>query len=152
METFYRTYRKIEAQDLSTRAEFIELFWAIQRLTVVVGQNKANRCQHPTLEYWLVERSISHNIVEFRKLNPPHFKGGPDPLIVEAWILQIKELFSVLDLTKEKKVPLVAFMLISEVEHWWRLKKDVFTWKVFTDAFFNNFFPTYIRGKKEEEF
>lgn len=59
--------------------------------------------------------SISYNIVEFRKLNSPNFEGGPDPLVVEAWILQIEKLFLILDLTEEQKVLLATFMLNGEV-------------------------------------
>lgn len=61
-----------------------------------------------------------------------------------------------LDLTEELKVSLTAFMLNGEAEHWWQFKKEVLptptTWEVFMDALFDNFFPAYIRKKKEEEF
>lgn len=45
-------------------------------------------------------------------------------------------------------------MLNSEAKYLWRFKKEVLptptTWEVFMDAFFDNFFPTYIQEKEEE--
>lgn len=68
--------------------------------------------------------AISHNISEFWRLNPLSFDGKPDPIVIESWIMQIKKIFIILELTKEKKVPLIAFMFTNEVEHWWYLKKE----------------------------
>lgn len=75
-------------------------------------------------------------------------------MIVESWIMQIKKIFTVFDVTEEHKVPFTTFTFVGEAEHWWTLKKDFLltptTQDPFLDAFYYNVFPIYIRGRKEE--
>lgn len=67
--------------------------------------------------------------------------------------MQIEKIFSVLEMTEKQKVPLVAFVLIGEVEHLWRLKRDLLPtptiWAHFLEAFYQNIFPTWVCEKKE---
>ncbi|XP_028105360.1 uncharacterized protein LOC114304399 [Camellia sinensis] len=51
---------------------------------------------------------------EFKKMKPPLFKEGIDPLKVETWVLGIKKLFEVFPCTEGQKVLLAAFTLEDE--------------------------------------
>ncbi|GFS42926.1 hypothetical protein Acr_00g0082620 [Actinidia rufa] len=59
---------------------------------------------------------------EFRKLNPPMFDGvSSDPLVADHWLLKIRKLFDVLDVTEDAvRVKLVACQLSGEANEWWK--------------------------------
>ncbi|PSS11758.1 Integrase [Actinidia chinensis var. chinensis] len=59
---------------------------------------------------------------EFRKLNPPMFDGvSSDPLVADHWLLEIRKLFNVLDVTEDAvRVKLVACQLSGEANEWWK--------------------------------
>ena len=56
---------------------------------------------------------------EFKKMKPPQFHGGLDPLKAEAWVLGIEKLFEVFPCSETQKVLLAAFMLEDEARRWW---------------------------------
>lgn len=51
---------------------------------------------------------------EFKKMKPPSFKGGIEPMKAEAWVLGIEKLFEVFPCTEAQKVQLAAFTLEDE--------------------------------------
>ncbi|KAL7189799.1 hypothetical protein ACSBR1_039438 [Camellia fascicularis] len=51
---------------------------------------------------------------EFKKMKPPQFCGGLDPLKAEAWVLGIVKLFELFSCSKEQKLLLAAFTLKGE--------------------------------------
>ena len=55
---------------------------------------------------------------QFKKLNPPAFKGEFDPIVAESWILDLEKNFEVLNCFETQKVMFSTFMLGGEVEHW----------------------------------
>ncbi|GFS42179.1 hypothetical protein Acr_00g0078370 [Actinidia rufa] len=59
---------------------------------------------------------------EFRKLNPPMFDGvSSDPLVADHWLLEIRKLFDVIDVTEDVvRVKLVACQLNGEANEWWK--------------------------------
>lgn len=87
--------------------------------------------------YSPLDRSISQHIAEFKRLNPPHFDGGPDPLVVEAWTQEIEKLFIVLEV--EGFFWLLLYLLEKRLTSG-KVKKDLLptptTWKIFMDAFY----------------
>lgn len=62
--------------------------------------------------------------------------------------MQIENLFSVLELIEEQKIPLVAFMFIGEAEHLWHLKKETLltptTWDQIFDVLLKSLFLVYV--------
>ncbi|XP_028054807.1 uncharacterized protein LOC114259013 [Camellia sinensis] len=60
---------------------------------------------------------------EFKKMKPPEFHGGIEPLKAEAWVLGIEKLFKVFPCTKTQKVQLAAFTLEDDARRWWMDKR-----------------------------
>ncbi|XP_021911099.1 uncharacterized protein LOC110824920 [Carica papaya] len=54
------------------------------------------------------------NIEKYRRLNPPIFNGGFDPLVADDWIKETEKLFEVMTVTTEQRVQLATFMLRGE--------------------------------------
>ncbi|XP_021898880.1 uncharacterized protein LOC110815391, partial [Carica papaya] len=96
------------------------------------------------------------NIEKYQRLNPPAFNGGSDPLVAEDWIKETEKLFEVMTVTTEQRVQLATFMLRGSAEHWWKLKRGALvppiTWEVFLEAFNAEYFPDFLRQRKESEF
>ena len=53
---------------------------------------------------------------EFRKVNPPSFKGTYDPDVVDEWIKEMEKIFSIVTCNKEQKVSFAASMLKANAE------------------------------------
>ncbi|XP_028123199.1 uncharacterized protein LOC114320263 [Camellia sinensis] len=87
---------------------------------------------------------------EFKKMKPPLFNGGIEPMKAEAWVLGIEKLFEVFPCTEAQKVQLAAFTLEDEAQRWWMLPGV--TWDRFLELFYDKYFPQSIRDKKVTEF
>ena len=61
---------------------------------------------------------------EFKKMKPPQFHGGLDPLKAEAWVLGIEKLFEVFPCSETQKVHLATFMLEDEARRWLMLIRE----------------------------
>ena len=55
---------------------------------------------------------------EFRKANPPSFRGAYNPDRADEWIKAIQKIFMVLAYTKEQKVVFPTYMLKANAEFW----------------------------------
>ncbi|XP_028107654.1 uncharacterized protein LOC114306582 [Camellia sinensis] len=92
---------------------------------------------------------------EFKKMKPPSFKGGIEPMKAEAWVLGIEKLFEVFPCTEAQKVQLVAFTLEDEARRWWILTRTIhpgLTWDRFLELFYDKYFLQSMRDKKVTEF
>ena len=96
---------------------------------------------------------------EFRKVNPPSFKGAYNPDRVDKWIKAIEKIFTVLACTEEQKVAFATYMLEVDVEFWWVGTKRLLegtqthiTWDVFKMHFYEKYFLASVRNAKEVEF
>ncbi|XP_028067735.1 uncharacterized protein LOC114270437 [Camellia sinensis] len=92
---------------------------------------------------------------EFKKMKPPLFCGGVDPLKAEAWVLGIEKLFEVFLCTDAQKVQLAAFTLEGEARRWWMLignKDEGINWAQFLEVFYEKYFPQCIWDWKVFEF
>ncbi|XP_057950989.1 uncharacterized protein LOC131145822 [Malania oleifera] len=94
-------------------------------------------------------------------MNPPTFVKGPDRVVVENWVQEIKEIMVVLNWTDEQKVYYAAFKITGDEKHWWlsmkllkeqRMVKITLTWERFKELFFDRYFPLFIKEEKIEEF
>ncbi|XP_028059503.1 uncharacterized protein LOC114263191 [Camellia sinensis] len=105
-------------------------------------------------DYQAKDRTITLT-KEFKKMKPPSFKGGIEPMKVEAWVLGIEKLFEVFPYTEAQKVQLVAFTLEDEARSWWMLIRTAhqgLTWARFLELFYEKYFPQCMRDKKVTEF
>ena len=95
---------------------------------------------------------------QFKKLNPPTFKGEYDPIVAESGILDAEKYFEVLNCSGTQKVVFATFMLGGEAKRWWRMEKrllesqEPLVWEKFKDVFFKKYFPRSVRHQKEFEF
>ncbi|KAL5570732.1 hypothetical protein UlMin_020329 [Ulmus minor] len=96
---------------------------------------------------------------EFKRLTPPTFEGATDPLKVEKWVTEMEKAFLVVRCTDAEKVDYAAYMLQEDAYDWWRMVKrqhendtEAFTWEMFKNEFFNQYFPKSVRREKEREF
>ena len=56
---------------------------------------------------------------KFLKLHPPVFKGEVDPLGAEGWFKKLTKIFEAMQVTDEKKLILVPYILEDEADFWW---------------------------------
>ncbi|KAL5570134.1 hypothetical protein UlMin_026709 [Ulmus minor] len=96
---------------------------------------------------------------EFKRLTPPTFEGATDPLKAEKWVTEMEKAFLVVRCTDVEKVDYAAYMLQEDAYDWWRMVKcqhendtEAFTWEMFKNEFFNQYFPKSVRREKEREF
>ncbi|XP_028115585.1 uncharacterized protein LOC114313397 [Camellia sinensis] len=92
---------------------------------------------------------------EFKKIKPPLFHGGVDPLKAEAWVLGIEKLFEVLPCLETQKVQLATFTLEDEARRWWMLISDDnkgIDWAQFLALFYEKYFPQCVHNRNVSEF
>ncbi|KAL5553334.1 hypothetical protein UlMin_040735 [Ulmus minor] len=96
---------------------------------------------------------------EFKRLTLPTFEGAIDPLKTEKWVTEMDKTFLVVRCTDAEKVDYAAYMLQEDAYDWWRMVKrqhendtETFTWEMFKNEFFNQYFPKSVRREKEREF
>ena len=94
-------------------------------------------------------------IREFKKMKPPKFHGGIEPMKAEAWILEMEKLFEVFPSTDAQKVSLAAFTLEDDARRWWMMIREGnpdLTWARFLELFYDKHFPLSVRDRKTTEF
>ncbi|XP_028082973.1 uncharacterized protein LOC114284268 [Camellia sinensis] len=109
----------------------------------------------PAVQEFHAEDRIITLTKEFKKMKPPVFKGGIEPMKAEAWVLGIEKLFEVFPCTEIQKVQLAAFTLEDEARRWWMLTRTMYqglTWDRFLELFYDKYFPQSMRDKKVTEF
>ena len=94
-------------------------------------------------------------IREFKKMKPPRFSGGIEPMKAEAWVLEMEKLFEIFPSTDAQKVTLAAFTLDDDARRWWMMVRESnpdLTWTRFLELFYNKHFPLSVRNRKATEF
>ncbi|XP_020207832.1 uncharacterized protein LOC109792806 [Cajanus cajan] len=101
----------------------------------------------------------SRDLAEFRKCSPIQFKGDTDPKVADHWICEMEKMFTVLRYSKERKLAYAIYMLVREVEYWWRgthqmlvARGVVVDWECFKRVFLEKYFLESVRHSKEAEF
>lgn len=103
------------------------------------------------------ERRALTWVKEFKKLSPPIFEGGPDPMGAESWLNEIKKILDVLAVPVRDRVRLAAFMLQKEANRWWDMVKRTtdateMTWDQFKVLFLAKYFPFAVLSQRRAEF
>ncbi|XP_073019348.1 uncharacterized protein [Primulina eburnea] len=93
----------------------------------------------------------------FRRMNPPDFIGGPDPLVALEWVKALEAIFDYLKFTDQEKVDCAVFMLVKAARIWWEATKmsvnvKELKWNEFKDLFHAKYFSKEIKAKKVKEF
>ncbi|XP_075473878.1 uncharacterized protein LOC142504924 [Primulina tabacum] len=93
----------------------------------------------------------------FRRMNPPDFIGGPDPLVALEWVKALEAIFDYLKFTDQEKVGCAVFMLVKAARIWWEATKVTVNvkelkWNEFKDLFHAKYFSKEIKAKKVKEF
>ncbi|XP_022859185.1 uncharacterized protein LOC111379977 [Olea europaea var. sylvestris] len=99
-------------------------------------------------------------IEQFRKLHPPVFEGGPDPLATEEWLRHLERIFRFMECTDAQKILCAVFMMEKGASHWWEMttrsrteeQQCNLTWAQFKEIVLQKYFPVTLRDKKEAEF
>ena len=98
-----------------------------------------------------------NNIVEFKKLAPPAFKGTIEPEEADNWIMEMEKAFAVQECHDEEKICFTAYLLQGEAYNWWHILEQKYehdriplTWKRFQDEFFDQYFSRSVRIQKEQ--
>ncbi|XP_073015543.1 uncharacterized protein [Primulina eburnea] len=93
----------------------------------------------------------------FRRMNPPEFIGGPDPLVALEWVKALEAIFDYLKFTDQEKVGCAVFMLVKAARIWWKATKVTINvkelkWNEFKYLFHAKYFSREIKAKKVKEF
>lgn len=115
---------------------------AIKSLVMVVEKHVSAGGRSKDME--IKGSTIEH----FKRIGPHEFKGAPDSMEVESWIMQMEKILDVIGCTKVQKVSFATFILGGEVEHWWRVTRETLPLDedeslicaMFLEAFYENFF------------
>ena len=70
---------------------------------------------------------------KFRKRFPPKFHGLEEPMVVNDFIEQLKQLFAVFRCTQKQKVSLLAYMFQGIALQWWNLVKAAIQANIVTE-------------------
>ncbi|XP_073031193.1 uncharacterized protein [Primulina eburnea] len=93
----------------------------------------------------------------FRRMNPPDFIGGPDPLLALEWVKALEAIFEYLKFSDQDKVGCAVFMLVKAARIWWEATKVTvnvkeLVWNEFKELFHAKYFSKEIKAKKVKEF
>ncbi|XXG82454.1 hypothetical protein AAC387_Pa10g0401 [Persea americana] len=95
----------------------------------------------------------------FKKIGPLPFSGTTDPEAAEKWIKQVNKTFLAMNCPEDQKLPLTAFILQGEAEHWYealvtgyRTARQALTWAEFEREFDDKFIPKHVWDRKKREF
>ncbi|XP_073219686.1 uncharacterized protein [Cicer arietinum] len=103
--------------------------------------------------------SAARALNEFRRHDPPKFKGEHDSIKADLWLQEIKKIFEILHCPDNAKVEYATYLMIGEAEYWWRGAKKMMetnheelTWEAFKNKFLEKYFPKSARAGKEAQF
>ena len=68
----------------------------------------------------------------FMVMQPPSFVGEPNVELAKNWLRLVKRMFYGLDIPKERRVGLAAYMLVDMVDFWWETMKQAHNIKAMT--------------------
>ncbi|XP_008778347.2 uncharacterized protein LOC103698136 [Phoenix dactylifera] len=92
-----------------------------------------------------------------RRLNPPVFDEGSDPIAAETWVRKMEKMFQALQFFEETKVRLAIPQLKGSAEFWWTTMEPAYptsriTWMDFTRLFYTQYFSDLVNQMKQDEF
>ena len=104
-----------------------------------------------------VEPMENQGLETFCRINP--HKGGFNPKGAQSWITEIEKIFIAMTCVNANRVTFATFMLVEEVENWWRFTKQELedekrqiTWEASKQKFLEKYFLEDLQRRKEVEF
>ncbi|XP_028054232.1 uncharacterized protein LOC114258479 [Camellia sinensis] len=94
-------------------------------------------------------------IKQFQDLKPTTFTGGPDPMVADAWVKDMKKIFRALSCTKRQKVTFATFTFKDNAQEWGLLTleiEEIVTWARFLAVFYTKYFLDSLREQMALEF
>ncbi|XP_073273267.1 uncharacterized protein [Primulina huaijiensis] len=93
----------------------------------------------------------------FRRMNPPEFIGGADPLVALEWVKSLEAIIDYLKFIDQDKVSCAVFMLVKSARIWWEATKVTVNvrqlkWDEFKELFYAKYFSREVKAKKVKEF
>lgn len=97
---------------------------------------------------------------DFKKYDPNSFDGSfTDPTEAEIWFSSMETIFWYMKCPEDHKVQCASFMLRGEAFLWWEsaertidVIEGLITWLRFKEDFFQNYYPTVTKFRKQSEF
>ncbi|XP_075499977.1 uncharacterized protein LOC142538546 [Primulina tabacum] len=141
-------FSKLLKEQAKVHGEQIQQLLSMQTTTQGRGQGKGQG---------RTESSVEVAYDRFRRMNPPYFIGGPDPLLALEWIKSLEAIFDYLKFTDQEKVSCAVFMLVKAARIWWEATKvtvnfQELKWNEFKDLFYAKYFSSEVKAKKVKEF
>ncbi|XP_075515773.1 uncharacterized protein LOC142550585 [Primulina tabacum] len=104
-----------------------------------------------------VESNEGSSYDVFRRMNPPEFVGGADPLVALEWVKSLEAIFDYLKFTDRDRVSCTVFMLVKAARIWWEATKVTVNvrelkWEEFKELFYAKYFSREVKAKKVKEF
>ncbi|XP_075486275.1 uncharacterized protein LOC142525874 [Primulina tabacum] len=140
-------FSKLLKEQAKVHGEQIQQLLSMQTTTHGRGQGRG---------HGRTESSEDGAYDRFRRINPPEFIGGPDPLMALEWIKSLEAIFDYLKFTDQEKVSCAVFMLVKAGRIWWEATKvtvnvQELKWNEFKDLFYAKYFSSEVKAKKFEE-
>ncbi|XP_073038084.1 uncharacterized protein [Primulina eburnea] len=93
----------------------------------------------------------------FKRMNPPEFVGGVDPLAAMEWVKAIEAIFDYLHFEDNDRVSCAVFLLTKTARIWWEATKvtvnvQTLKWNEFKELFYDKYFSTDVKTRKVKEF
>ncbi|XP_075494756.1 uncharacterized protein LOC142532321 [Primulina tabacum] len=140
-------FSKLLKEQAKVHGEQIQQLLSMQTTTQGRGQGRGQG---------RTENSVEGAYDRFRRMNPPDFIGGPDPLVALEWIESLEAIFDNLKFTDQEKVSCAVFMLVKAARIWWEATKvtvnvQELKWNEFKDLFYAKYFSSEVKAKKFEK-
>ncbi|KAL6269243.1 hypothetical protein ACE6H2_026154 [Prunus campanulata] len=96
-------------------------------------------------------------IIELKALGAQHFFGESDFMMADYWIRNLKNCFSIIEITSVEKRKVAAFLLQEEARVWWdtvvKSKDETeMDWEEFEALFYDKYFPDVVKNELQFEF
>ncbi|XP_073061751.1 uncharacterized protein [Primulina eburnea] len=93
----------------------------------------------------------------FKRMNPPEFMGGADPLAAMEWVKAIEAIFDYLHFEDNDRVSCAMFLLTKNAPISWEATKvtvnvQTLKWNEFKELFYDKYFSTDVKTRKVKEF
>ncbi|XP_027189384.1 uncharacterized protein [Cicer arietinum] len=142
------------------RNDMTEAIQAMNAMAAAMAQQAAIQAQRDAQRDQRDEAaSAARALNEFRRQDPPKFKGEHDPDKADLWLQEIEKIFEILHCSDNAKVEYATYLMIGEAEYWWRGAKKMMetnheelTWEAFKNKFLEKYFPKSARAEKEAQF
>ena len=128
--------------------QIAELASAMQGVAAaLMAQANANTTRDQEMRQQNLHNARSKGLTDFEKHDPPKFKGKVDPEKADEWIQELEKIFEVMECAARTNVTFTAYLLIGDVEYWWKSTKSMMevaqeevTWETFKRKFLHKYF------------